>query len=158
MAGWQLRASARIAEPQCLEFQERLNKEVESIIGTKELAIRITRIAKDKKAQRVVVLDLRNLNAFCDFFVIMTGTSNRHITGVAETIEKELYKDKIRPLFSGLFSQDPESGWSILDYVNVVVHIFLSPQREFYSLEHLWQDAKRLRIPSRRKRKRSEKY
>jgi len=82
----------------------------------------------------------------------MSGTSSRQITGVAEAIDEELYKDKIKPLFSGLSSQNPESGWNILDYINVVVHIFLSPQREFYSLEHLWQDAKRLRIPSRRKR------
>ncbi len=79
----------------------------------------------------------------------MSGTSTRHIAGVAEAIEDGLYKDKIKALFGGLPSQNPESGWIILDYVNVVVHIFQKPQREFYSLEHLWQDAKRIRIPSR---------
>ena len=88
----------------------------------------------------------------------MNGTSSRHITGVAEAIEEELNKDNIKPLFSGLPSQNPESGWIILDYVSVVAHIFQEPQREFYSLEHLWQDAKRLRIPSpQKKEKRSAK-
>ena len=83
----------------------------------------------------------------------MSGTSGRHIAGVAEAIEEELHKDKIKPLYRGLSSQELESGWIVLDYVDVVVHIFQKPQREFYALEHLWQDAKRLRIPSRRKRK-----
>ena len=120
------------------------------------MAIRIARIAKDKKAQKLVILDLQKLSAFCDFFVIMSGTSGRHIAGVAEAIEKGLYKDRIKPLFSGSSAQSPDSGWIVLDYVDVIVHIFQKPQREFYSLEHLWQDAKRVRIPSRQN-KRNEK-
>ena len=88
----------------------------------------------------------------------MSGTSGRHSVGVAEAIEEELYKDKIKPLLSGLSSSNSESGWIVLDYVNVVVHIFQKPQREFYSLEHLWQDATRLRIPSGQKRKSSKKF
>jgi len=84
----------------------------------------------------------------------MSGTSSRHVAGVAEAIKEELYKDKIKPLFSGssLQVQAQESGWIVLDYVSVVVHIFQKPQREFYSLEHLWQDAKRIRVPSPRKK------
>ena len=93
------------------------------------------------------------MDAFCDFFVIMSGTSGRHITGVAEAIKEELHKDKIKPLYSGYSSRGTDSGWLVLDYVSVVVHIFQKPQREFYCLEHLWQDAKRLRIPSRHRRK-----
>lgn len=96
-----------------------------------------------------MVLDLRKLITFCDFFVIMSGTSSRHLAGLAQTIEEELNKDRIKPLFSGSASQNPESGWVILDYASVVVHIFQKPQREFYSLESLWQDAKRVRIPSK---------
>ena len=156
MAGEQLKASVPIAELRCLEFQERPNKEVAKIIEAKELAIRIARIAKDKKAQKLVILDLKKLAAFCDFFVIMSGTSGRHIAGVAEAIDEGLYKDRIKPLFSGSLSKDSESGWIVLDYVSVVVHIFQKPQREFYSLEHLWQDARRVRIPSRYN-KRNEK-
>ena len=98
----------------------------------------------------MVVLDLRNLAAFCDFFVIMSGTSLRHIAGLAKIIEEELYKHKIKPLFRGSSFKSLESGWLVLDYTSVVVHIFQKPQREFYSLEHLWQDAKRVRITSPR--------
>jgi ribosome-associated protein len=83
----------------------------------------------------------------------MSGTSSRHIAGVAEAIEEELYKDRIKPLFSGSYLKSSESGWIVLDYVNVVVHIFLKPQREFYSLEHLWQDAKRIRVPAHRNKR-----
>ena len=82
----------------------------------------------------------------------MSGTSNRHIQGVAEVIQEELKKDQVKPLFSGLTSQSAESGWIVLDYASVVVHIFQKPQREFYSLDHLWQDAKRVRIPPLKKR------
>jgi ribosome-associated protein len=78
----------------------------------------------------------------------MSGTSSRHITGVTQAIEQDLHKDKIKPLFSGSPSQSPDSGWIVLDFVSVVTHIFLKPQREFYSLEHLWQDAKRVKITS----------
>ncbi|MFH1339006.1 MAG: ribosome silencing factor [Candidatus Omnitrophota bacterium] len=112
----------------------------------------MARAAKDRKAQKVVVLDLRKLITFCDFFVIMSGTSDRHLAGLAQTIEEELNKDRIKPLFSGSASQNPESGWVILDYASVVVHIFQKPQREFYSLENLWQDAKKVRILSPRPR------
>lgn len=127
-------------------------QEARGTIEAKELAIRIARLAKDTKAEKVIILDLRALAAFCDFFVIMSGTSNRHLLGLNQTIEQELIKHKIKPLFSG---QKPESGWIILDYANVVVHIFQRPQREFYALEYLWQDAKRIRIPARQKSKRA---
>ncbi|MFH1577573.1 MAG: ribosome silencing factor [Candidatus Omnitrophota bacterium] len=113
----------------------------------RDLAIHIARIAGDKKAEKPVILNLSKLAAFCDFFVIMTGTSGRHIAGLAEAIEETLAKEKTSALFGGLSSRNPESGWIVLDYANVVVHIFQKPQREFYSLEHLWQDAKRVRIP-----------
>ncbi|MFC1658094.1 ribosome silencing factor [Candidatus Omnitrophota bacterium] len=111
-------------------------------------------MAKDRKAQKTVVLNLEKLAAFCDFFVIMSGTSGRHIAGLAEAIKEELFRDRIKPLFGGSLSQGPESGWVVLDYASVVVHIFMKPQREFYSLERLWQDAKRVRIPSRRNKPR----
>ncbi|MFC1592481.1 ribosome silencing factor [Candidatus Omnitrophota bacterium] len=109
-------------------------------------------MAKENKAQKVAVLDLRKLSAFCDYFVIMSATSGRHITGLAQTIEQGLNKEKRKPLFRGSSSQNPESGWILLDYASVVVHIFQKPQREFYCLEHLWQDAKKVRIPSGNKR------
>ena len=91
MVAWQLKASVLLAGLQCLRSQEKPNRRQKAIIEAKELALRIARIAKDNKAQKLVVLDLQKLAAFCDFFVIMTGTSNRHIAGVAEAIDEELY-------------------------------------------------------------------
>ena len=78
----------------------------------------------------------------------MSGTSGRHIGGVAEAIGQDLHKHKIKSLFSDFTPQDSQAGWIVLDYASVVVHIFQKPQREFYALEYLWQDAKRVRIPS----------
>lgn len=112
-----------------------------------QLALRIASIAKSKKAQKVVILDLREVSAFCDYFVISSGTSIRQVNAVAQAIQEDLSKDKIRPL-SKIFSND-SSGWVALDYRSVVAHIFYKPMREFYALERLWSDAKKVRVPSK---------
>ena len=97
----------------------------------------------------MVVLDLRKAANFCDYFVILSSTSTRRAKAIADTIIEDLKKIKIRPL-----SRSPreESGWLLLDFSSVILHIFHSPVREFYALEHLWQDAKHVRIPRARKK------
>ena len=112
------------------------------------LALRIVTIAKSKKAQKVVVLDMQRVATFCDYFVILSGTSSRQVNAIASAIQEDLREDKIKTL-SKVVPND-ESGWIVLDYVSIVVHIFYKPVREFYSLERLWSDAKRVRIPSGR--------
>ena len=107
--------------------------------------MRIAAIAKAKKAQRVTVLDVRGLCSFCDYFVIASGTSFRQLNAIAQAVQEELAKDRIKSL-SQVSSHD-ESGWVVLDFVSVLAHIFDKPTREFYSLEHLWSDARRVRIP-----------
>jgi ribosome-associated protein len=92
---------------------------------------------------------MRKVSNFCDFFVILNGTSRRHIRAVSEAIEEELRKDRIRPLASGQSKE--ESEWLLLDFFTVIVHIFSKPMREFYSLERLWQDASRVRMPKKLK-------
>jgi ribosome-associated protein len=84
---------------------------------------------------------------FCDFFVILNGTSSRHIRTISEAIEEELLKDRIKPLASRQTNE--ESGWVLLDYLDVIVHIFSKPMREFYSLERLWQDAPIVKLPKK---------
>ena len=96
-----------------------------------------------------VLLDMRAVCGFCDYFVIMHGTSNTHVRAIAESVRTELEKEKIRPL-SNLPSQDA-SGWIVLDYSGVVVHIFSEQVREFYALERLWADAKKVRASSRKR-------
>ena len=113
-----------------------------------DLALRIVAAAKEKKAQKVVILDLRKLAAFCDYFVILSATSLRQANAIAQGIQEDLEKDRIKSLSK--VSGNDESGWVVLDYTSVVVHIFYKPMREFYSLERLWGDAKKVRIPRRR--------
>lgn len=87
---------------------------------------------------------MRRVSNFCDFFVILSGTSTRHIRAISEAIEDQLQKIRIKPLASPRSKED--SGWVLLDFSSVIVHIFSKPMREFYSLERLWQDASRVKI------------
>jgi ribosome-associated protein len=115
------------------------------IIEPKNIALRIARVAKDKLAQKTVVLDMRRVCDFCDYFVIASATSLRHSGAISQAIEEDLEKERIKSLSKA--SPHGESGWIVLDYLSVIAHIFYKPMREFYSLERLWSDAKRVRIP-----------
>jgi ribosome-associated protein len=77
--------------------------------------------------------------------VILSCTSLKQVNAVREAIAEDLEKKRIKPL-SRVTAND-ESGWAVLDFSSVVAHIFYKPLREFYSLERLWSDAKRVRIP-----------
>ena len=96
------------------------------------------------------MLDMRKVSNLCDYFVISSATSLRQVNSVAAAIQEELEKNRIKSLSK--VSGEDESGWAVLDYVSVVVHIFYEPMREFYSLERLWSDAKKVRVPSSRKK------
>ncbi|MCX5702826.1 MAG: ribosome silencing factor [Candidatus Omnitrophica bacterium] len=124
-----------------------MKKGVQVIIETKNLALRIASVAKSKKAEDVIVLDMRSVSSFCDYFVILACASLRQVNAVRQAIEDDLVKIRIKSL-SKVASND-ESGWIVLDFSSVVVHVFYKPTREFYSLERLWSDAKRVRIPSK---------
>ncbi len=87
---------------------------------------------------------MRSVCSFCDYFVILSATSLRQANAVAQAIEEDLAKDRIKSLSK--VSPNDESGWIVLDFTSVVAHIFYEPMREFYSLERLWSDAKRVRI------------
>ncbi|MFH1355109.1 MAG: ribosome silencing factor [Candidatus Omnitrophota bacterium] len=112
---------------------------------TKQLALRIASLARFKKARSPIVLDMRKVSSFCDYFIILSGSSLRQVSALAATIDEDLSGLKIKPL-SQVVPGD-ESGWVVLDYTTVIVHIFYEPLREFYALERLWSDAKRVRIP-----------
>jgi len=119
-------------------------------IESKKLALRIAAIAREKKALQVVVLDMQKFNVFCDYFVIASGSSLRQVNALSEAIQEALAQEKIKPLFKA--PSNDQSGWIVLDYSGVAAHLFYKPIREFYALERLWADAKRVRIlknPSR---------
>ncbi|MCU0666647.1 MAG: ribosome silencing factor [Candidatus Omnitrophica bacterium] len=80
-----------------------------------------------------------------DYFIITSTTSMRQAHAIAEAIFSDLKKDGLRPLAPVLSSD--QSGWLVLDYSSIVVHVFYEPVREFYALERLWANAKKLRVP-----------
>lgn len=122
---------------------KQLKKEFRDKSGL-EIAGLCAAIALDTKAEDVVVLDVRGLASFTDYFVIMTGRSTRHVQGLAEAIEGGVRSKKIKTSHAeGL----QEGMWVLLDLDDVVVHIFYHEQRKFYDLEGLWHDAKRVEIP-----------
>lgn len=127
------------------DFREEVRRVL--LIEPKKVALRIAALAKAKKAQKLVILDIGKLSGFCDYFIILSGESLRQVNAFTQAITQELEKDGIKPLSK--VSANDESGWVVLDYLFVVVHIFYKPLREFYSLERLWSEAKRLRIPSK---------
>ena len=108
-----------------------------------EIARLLAKAALDKKAEDLVILDVRGLASFTDYFVIMSGRSTRHVQGLAEIVDKVLRDKKIRNENAEGLS---EGYWVLLDYNDVVVHIFYSEARDFYNLEGLWHDAPRVPV------------
>ena len=106
----------------------------------KEIKLAV-KAAQAKKAEDIMVLDLRALSAFTDFFVIMHGQSGRQNAALAENIEVELKRAGVRPL--GVEGQDA-ADWILMDYGFIVVHIFTREKRDYYGLEKLWGDALKL--------------
>ncbi|HZJ38120.1 MAG TPA: ribosome silencing factor [Chthoniobacterales bacterium] len=103
-------------------------------------------LAANKKAEEIVILDLQGISTFTDFFVICSGTSEPHLKAIAGEIETRLKTDHdMRPISIDGF---PASQWIVLDYMQVIVHVFHRDKREFYSLEDLWGDAPRLTFES----------
>ncbi len=108
-----------------------------------ELARRIVALANERKAQDPLVLDLRHLTIVTDYFVLLTGTSRPHVLAIADYIKEELGKLGVRPEQTEV---DQGAQWLLLDYGSVVVHIFQQQTRLFYSLDRLWNDAKRVPV------------
>jgi len=99
----------------------------------------------DRKAMQVVALDMRELTSIADAFIICSGRSNRQVSAIAEHIERQLRGHKIKPLS---VEGTAEGHWVLMDYGHVVIHVFFDPVREFYDLEGLWSDARRIPIPA----------
>ncbi|MHB0869900.1 MAG: ribosome silencing factor [Chloroflexota bacterium] len=103
------------------------------------LARRIVDIASDKQAVDVIMLDLRDVSLIADYFVICSGTSERQIKAISDDIVETLRREeKRKPLQA---EGRPDSGWMLLDYGSVVVHIFSPEARDFYRLEKIWSEA-----------------
>lgn len=100
---------------------------------------------EEKKASDIVVMDLRKIkNSVTDFFVICSGSSDTQLDAICKSIEEEVHKAGETPAWR--MEGKANGQWILMDYVNVVAHIFIKDQREFYGLEELWGDAKITRI------------
>ncbi len=106
-----------------------------------QFAIEIARIAHDNKSEDVIAIDLRRISPVTDFVVIATGTSDRQMRAVADIVIEYGHKVGERPFGASGFEH---AAWILLDYIDVVFHLFSKPYREYYDLELLWGDAPRL--------------
>lgn len=116
------------------------------MLKSEDIANKTIEALEDSKAHQIVKIDLRKIeNCFCDFFVICHGTSGTHIAGMTDAVEEYTRKDlNERPFhIEGL---NP-GQWVVLDYGDVVVHIFDRESRDYYQLEDFWADAEITIIP-----------
>lgn len=108
-----------------------------------ELAQLLSQAALDKKAENLVILDVKEISSFTDYFIIMSGRSTRHVQGLADAVDSAVSKKRIT---DGNTEGLQEGLWVLLDYADVVVHIFYKDVRDFYDLEGLWHDAPRVDV------------
>ena len=105
----------------------------------------IVKSMQEKKAENVTIIDLRNIdNSVCDFFVISNAKSNTQVNAIADSVQKETLEILGDKAWHKEGTETAE--WILIDYVNVVAHIFQTPTREFYALEELWGDAEITKI------------
>jgi ribosome-associated protein len=105
---------------------------------SKELAILSARAMDQRRGSKITVLKLEDLSTFTDYFVVGTGASRVQTRAMADHVEDELSKTGLRP---GRIEGLQEGRWILMDYGQVIVHIFLEDERSFYGLERLWADA-----------------
>ena len=96
------------------------------------------RTALDHKALDLVILDVPGLSSVTDYFLVCSGQSTTHVASIVEAIRTDMKAADVRPLHA---EGTPESGWMLLDYGDVLVHVFLEATRLYYALERLWGDA-----------------
>lgn len=106
------------------------DKEIES-------ALCAARICEKHKGQDIVLYDLKQASMLADFYLVCSGTSEPHLRALSGYIEKEMLKHQIRPRH---VDGSPASRWVVIDYGNLVVHLFLPALRQYYEIEKLWQD------------------
>jgi ribosome-associated protein len=108
---------------------------------SREVAIRAARAAAEKQATDIVILDVHELIVITDLFVICTAGTQRQVKTVIEEIERSIRELGEKPMRR---EGETDGGWWLLDYVDVVVHVFGEEERDYYDLERLWSDAPRV--------------
>ena len=103
-----------------------------------ELALAISRAAAEKKASDIVTMDMRELTPTCDAFVVCSANTATQVRAIADSIEEKLAEQGVSFLHKEGYR---EGEWILMDYGDVVAHVFRQEAREYYALEHLWSDA-----------------
>jgi len=123
-----------------VQSSDRFSGGIETL-NSKEIAILCARIAEDKKAEDILIFDVHGLTFITDFFVICSGFNKRQLQSIASEIELKLHSYGIHWIGIEGYS---EARWILMDYGDVVVHLFDRDVRHFYDLELLWGDARKL--------------
>jgi ribosome-associated protein len=123
-----------------------VEKNPKKLMDAREKAMRTVQYALDGRAKDLVVLEMGGVSSFADYFVICSGNSSRQVQGIADRVEEGLRESGIRPM--GVEGRR-EGHWVLIDYGDVIVHVFHEPTRFFYDLESLWFEAKRVPLENR---------
>ncbi len=118
---------------------------VTSLDPNRALALRAAQAGLDKKAENPTILDVRGISSYADYVVVLSAGSERQLSAVARSIEERLKEQGIRAL--GIEGSG-RSGWVLIDFGDVVIHLFSEETRHFYDIEGLWSDAPRVRAPA----------
>jgi ribosome-associated protein len=106
------------------------------------MAVRAARAAAEKQGRDIRVLEVGNLISITDYFVIVSGATDRQVKAIGEAVEDELRKVEIKPIRR---EGERDLRWLLLDYADIIVHIFHEEDRAYYELERLWKDAPQIR-------------
>lgn len=106
-----------------------------------ELAKKAANILDNKKAMEISVIGIRDISVLADYFVIATGTSSTHVKALADEVEFQLKEEGTA---AGHIEGYRSNSWILLDYGNVIIHIFTEESRQFYDLDRLWQDGEKV--------------
>lgn len=113
------------------------------ITVTKDDALTAAQVALDKKAQDVLLLEISAVVSYADYFLICSGRSTVQVKAIADAIERSFRDQGIRPLH---IEGTTEGRWILMDYDELIIHVFLEETRQFYNLERLWSDVPRLTV------------
>jgi ribosome-associated protein len=111
--------------------------------SSRQRALLCINASLEKKAKDLIILKVKELSAFADYFIIVSGTSDRQVRAIATAIQENLKKAEILPL--GI-EGEAAGQWILMDYNDVIIHIFLDTVRTFYDLERLWSEAPRMAV------------
>ena len=109
------------------------------MLDSKDTAKRIIELAQEKKGKQIVRMDISEISSFADYFVIITGESTTQIKAITDHIDNELRLQNVYPVSKEGYQN---LRWVLMDYSDVIVHLFDHESREFYAIERLWADAK----------------